>query len=332
MRIRVKVTEIVQLARSALLQSGLSEADTEIILDHLLDGELSGHPSHGFFRVPGIVRAARQTASSSEIQIEQESHFAVMLNGGNRQGLVVAFKGTDLAIQKAQQSKIALVGGHNYVGTTGAMGYFTRRIADSGLIGVMIATSAEGVSPWGGCEMILGTNPISISVPSAEDPVVVDLATAKWSYGDLSLAMIENRRIPEGVVLDKEGNPSTDPQDADNGSQMPMAEHKGYALGLAVELLAGPFVGAKAGVKAVPGSDGFAILAVATDVFVPSDVFREQTTALIEEIKKSKRRPGVDEIYYPGERSQRKRLENGQAEEIEMVSEVFEKVRMLAAS
>lgn len=326
----VRVDDIVDMATKALRKSGISKEDTSIIVDHLLDGELSGHASHGFFRIPGIVGAARKAGHAYEITIEKETPFSALLDGGNRQGLVVANKGTEIAIKKAKENNIAIVGGYNYVGTTGAMGYFSRKIANEGLIGLMICVSAEGVSPWGGAEMLLGTNPICISIPSADGPMIADLATAKWSYGDLKLAMMEGRSIPEGIVLDKDGNSSADPHDADNGSQLPMAEHKGYALGLAVEILAGPFVGAKAGVKAVPGSDGFTILALAPDIFVPEEQFLSQVSSLFHEIKTSRRRPGVDEIYIPGERSERTRLKNRRAEYIEMVDSVIKNVKALA--
>jgi L-2-hydroxycarboxylate dehydrogenase (NAD+) len=329
-KIRISVQDITDLAAKALLNNGISEEDAIIIIAHLFDGELSGHPSHGFFRIPGIVNAAKKAPYPDEIKITKETAFSALLDGGMRQGLVVALDSTNIAIKKAKETKLAIVAGHNYVGTTGAMGYFTRKIADNGLIGVMIATSAEGVSPWGGTEMILGTNPISISIPRNGDPIVGDLATAAWSYGDLALAMLEGRHVPEGIVIDKDGNPSTNPHDADNGSQLPMAQHKGYVLGLAVEILAGPLIGAKAGVKAVKASDGFTMLALSPDVFVSADQFKTQVNALIDEIKSSQRRPGVDEILYPGEHSQKTRLANKNSEYIEILDQVVENVRTLA--
>lgn len=329
-KILVDVSEIIALASKALLRNGICQEDVTAIINHLLDGETSGHSSHGFFRIPGIVSAAKKVNETYDICVEQETSNSALLNGGNRQGLVVALKGMEIAINKAKGNRMAIVGGHKYVGTTGSMGYYTRQIADQGLIGFMVAGSAEGVSPWGSREMILGTNPISIGIPRKADPIVVDLATAKWSYGDLSLAMIEGRSIPEGIVLDKDGNPSTDPHDADYGSQLPMGDHKGYALGLAIEILAGPFVGAKAGVKAVTGSDGFTIMAVSPDLFVPKDIFESQVDALIDEIKNSKKRPGVMEIYYPGERSHLKRMQNQGQSQIEMLKEVFDSVKAIA--
>lgn len=330
MHTRIRVDEICSLAKKALLRNGIANEDADIIIAHLLDGELSGGASHGFFRIPGIVKASQKAGSSGEITKEKETEASCLLNGANRQGLVVALNGARIAIEKAKKNKIAIVGGYNYVGTTGAMGYFARIIAREGLIGFMIAGSAEGVSPWGGSEMILGTNPICISIPKHGDPIVVDLATSKWAYGDLALAMLEGRKIPEGIVLDKDGNPSTDPHDADNGSQLPFGEHKGYALGLAVEILAGPFVGAKAGVKAVKGSDGFTIMALSPDLFVTQEAFTDQVSALIDEIKGSKKRPGFDEILYPDERSQRKRNSNKGAEYVEMLEQVIANVKKIA--
>jgi L-2-hydroxycarboxylate dehydrogenase (NAD+) len=327
---KTRIEDICLLTTIALQKNGISHEDSKIIVNHLLDGELSGHASHGFFRIPGIIKAAQKAGATGAIRIEQETPVSCLVDGGKRQGLVTALKGTEIAIEKAKQNKIAIVGGHNYVGTTGAMGYFVRIIADEGLIGFMIANSAEGVSPWGGAEMILGTNPICVGIPRMGNPIVSDLATSNWSYGDLSLAILEERRIPEGVVLDKDGNPSTDPHDADNGSQLPFGGHKGYALGLAVEILAGPFVGAKAGVKAAPGSDGFTIMAVSPALFVPSGLFKQQVNDLIGEIKASKKRPGVKEIYYPGEKSQRARDENRRSEYIDIVDQVIENVRKLA--
>lgn len=329
MFVKISIAEISSLAQKALLSSGINEEDSKIIIAHLLDGELSGHSSHGFFRIPGIVRSAKKAGNSGMPIIEKETAISGLFNGNNRQGLVVALQATEMAIKKAKENKVAIIGGYNFVGTTGAMGYFCRKISEQGLVGFMIAGSAEGVSPWGGAEMILGTNPICISIPKENNPIVVDLATSNWAYGDLALAMLANKKIPEGVVLDKDGNPSTDPNDADNGSQLPFGGHKGYALGLAVEILAGPFVGAKAGVKAVKGSDGFTIMAVSPDIFVDQNVFIAQTTALIDEIKNSKKRPGVNEIFYPGEQSHKRRISNSDAEYIEVLQPVIDNINQL---
>ena len=301
---RIKVSDLVELASSVLRSYGLEENETSIVLSHLLQSELSGRSSHGFYRLPGIIRILQKNgASASDILCENETVTSVLLNGGGRLGLVVAQKAIETGIQKAQISKISVVGAYNYVGTTGTMGYYNRQIADNNLIGLVFCNSEYAVAPWGGKQAILGTNPISIGIPTEHEPIVIDLATSAWSYGDLAIAMRENRTIPEGVVLDKDGYPSTDPHDADDGVQLPMAGYKGYALGLAIELLAGPFVRAKAGRKAVMGSDGFTAIILSPELFTSLGEFRSQTDLLVSELKNSPRAPGFAEIYVPGERS-----------------------------
>ena len=313
-----------------LLKNGLSKDDAQVIVDHLLDGELGGHPSHGFYRIPGIVNAVKKAGSPSEIRFEQETSNSALLNGSKRQGLVVALKAAEVAISKARVSNIVVVGAYNYAGTTGSMGYFTRRIANANLIGIMLANSEASTPAWGGMQPIFGTNPISISIPSNEEPIVIDLATSKWAYGDIALAIKEGRSIPEGIVLDKKGNPSTDPNDA-NYCMLPFGEHKGYALALAFEILAGPLVRAKAGAMAVPGSDGSLIIAINPSTFASIDQFKLQVSSLINEIKNSKRLPGVNELFYPGEQSQRNRVKNRHATHIDMVEQILEDVKALAA-
>lgn len=330
LRTEVKIADIIDLSLRALKKAGVSNADAQIIVDHLLDGELAGHSSHGFFRIAGIIRSVKQSDPPSEIAHEKQAANSLLLNGNNRPGLVVALYATNTAVSMAKRTGIAVVGGYNYAGTTGSMGYFTRKLADNDVLGFMTATSGEGVSPWGGIEMILGTNPISISIPSQADPIVADLATSKMSYGDLALAMMSGEKIPEGVVIDNKGNPSTDPHDADNGSQLPFGEHKGFALGLCFELLAGPFVKAKAGVNAVRGSHGFLILALKADLFNDVENMKNGTSRLIEEVKGATLRPGFTEILYPGERSQRKRIENMKVKHITIYTKILRDIEELA--
>lgn len=328
----IPINEVSTLAAQVLLNCGLPQEDVYIIVAHLLDGELAGHASHGFYRIPGIVSAVRNAGPSGEISIEVDEPAYGLLNGANRQGLVVGIRGVETLLEKVRSTKLALVGAYNYVGTTGSMGYFTRRIADAGFLGLMVAGSEAAVAPWGGTEMIIGTNPISIGIPTQGDPIVVDLATSARSYGDLALAMKEGLRIPEGIVLDANGNPSTDPNDADTGSTLPMAGHKGYALGLAFEILAGPLVKAKAGAKAVPGSDGFMMLAIDPTLFITAEKFRSDVSNLVAEIKNSKLRPGFDEINYPGERSHIQRLKALQEGRIAINDRVLEDLRILVRS
>ncbi len=330
LKTRIAREEMIELTHAALKAAGISEEDRAVIIEHVLDGEIGGHASHGFFRIPGIVRSVRQAGSPGSITLEQDTTESALLDGAKHAGLVVALRGVETAIAKAQSSRIVAVGGTNYAGTTGAMGYFTRKLAEHDLIGIMLASSGSGVAPWGSREKILGTNPISISIPTEQEPIVADLSTSKMAYGDIALAMLAGTRLPENALLDSEGNPSTSASDVHTGSQLPFGDHKGFVLGLCFELLAGPLVKAKAGLNAVKGPDGFLIIAIRPDIFVSLNQFKANASSLLHEVKNAALRPGFDEILIPGERSQRKRLANKDAEYLDIYTKILDDIRLLA--
>lgn len=330
MKQRLLISDVVSICKKVLIGAGMDSDDAQVVINHLLDGELAGHSSHGFYRIPGIVNALKNKGERTEISIEKELDNSFLINGGSHQGLVVAYRMVEKMLQKIPLTSIVVAGARNYLGTTGSIGYYTRLIADAGYIGIMMTNSAASIPPHGGLTPIFGTNPISVSIPSNDEPIVVDFASSKWSYGDIALAIKEGRRIPEGVVLDKDGNPSTDPNDADY-AMLPIGGHKGYALALAIEVLAGPLVGAKAG-ESVPGSDGLVLIAINPSTFVAPEIFRTQISTLIDEIKSAKKLNNVDEIYYPGEKSNRTRKINTKLDHIDIIDSIWTDILNLASN
>lgn len=303
MKISVEIEVISNLTKSVLRKYGLPDNECDIVVSHLLEEELLGKASHGFYRLPSIVSTLKANSSSCEVCPEKETRLSAIINGNNHLGLVVAQKACEYALAKSKTSGISIVGVSNYVGTTGAMGYYTRQLANQNLIGICLCTSEYAVAPWGGKDPILGTNPISISIPTKTSPIVIDFSTSARTYGELMLAVKEKLKVPEGIVLDEHGNPSTNPDDANNGCQLPMAEHKGYGLGLAIEILAGIFVGSKAGKTAVLGSDGMLFITFVPDLFVTMDQFFQNVDILINEIKSSGLACGSSGIRIPGQDS-----------------------------
>lgn len=299
----IKTSELVSLAEAILCKHGLNQNEAAVIVSHLLDEELMGKSSHGFFRLPGIVKTLHDIDKFSEPYIEKQDGYSSLVNGANHLGLVAAQKACIHARDKAMQSGIAIVGVTNYFGTTGAMGYYTRQLANDNLIGICVCTSEYAVAPWGGKDAIFGTNPISFGIPTGSDPIVIDLSTSARTYGELMLLVKENKGVPQGIVLDDMGRPSTDPNDANNGCILPMAEHKGYGLALAIEILAGIFVGSKAGKNAVVGSDGMLFIVFKPDLFVSLTQFLNHTDRLIDEIVNSAPAFGFSNIKIPGKRS-----------------------------
>lgn len=299
MKVRIEFLE--KLCVDKLVSAGLSHADAEMIFFHFLEEELLGKHSHGFIRMSSVLKTIRNFEGKSNVVQKEKSVFATQIIAENTVGLVAAHKAAECAIKKAKDNGFSIVSCIGYQGTTGALGYYGRLLVSKDLIGIITCSSEYAVAPWGGKEAILGTNPIAIAIPNEDSPIISDFSTAAMTYGELMLASKEGRKIPYGVVLDSEGKPSHNPDDANNGCQLPMAGHKGYALGLAIEILAGLFIGAKSGNKAVIGSDGILIIAFEPTVFISEEQYLSNLNALIEEIKNSSLAHNSTGIRLPGE-------------------------------
>ena len=186
--------------------------------------------------------------------------------------------------------------------------------------------SRAAVAPHGSVKPVLGTNPIAIGFPGQPVSFCVDISTAAMSYGKIMAAARAGETLPPGIVQSASGQPSTDPNDAEAGSQLPMSGHKGYALGLAIELLCGPLLGGKAGNAAVSGSDGFFGILLRADCARSSGALDNDVQALFAEIKAG---PAVSnkQIRIPGEASAQRQY---QATHIEVSTELLEELRVFA--
>jgi (2R)-3-sulfolactate dehydrogenase (NADP+) len=127
----------------------------------------------------------------------------------------------------------------------GAAGHPVERLAEAGLIAMLFANTPAAIAPWGGSVGVFGTNPIAFACPLPQGgPVVVDLSISKVARGNILAAKQKGERIPEGWALDRDGQPTTDPDAALQGTMLPLGDAKGTALALMVELLAAGLTGA----------------------------------------------------------------------------------------
>ncbi len=276
----------------------------EIVADVTVDANLKGFTSHGLGRFPQYIKGlkAGTIVLDAEIEIEKETPAMALINGNHSFGHVVAYKGMEIAIEKAKNIGIGIVGIHdsNHFGVTG---YYTDMAIMQDMIGIVVANTEPAVAPIGGKEPILGTNPIAIGVPSNKNYVSVDMATSASARGKLLEAVRKGQKIPENVALDVEGNPTIDPEEALKGSILPFGAHKGYALSFMIEILSGPLVRAASG-KAVKGTanpeemctKGDLIIVIDPSKFVDIEEFKEDVDDFVEEIKNS-----GENIFIPGD-------------------------------
>lgn len=310
----------------------------EVTADVLTEGDLRGFSSHGIMRLPYILRAIKRGTiiGRAEVKIVKERGATALLDGGHGLGHYVAKKAMELAIKKAKEFGIGAIGVINS-NHFGIAGYYADMAVKEKMVGIVTTTTDALVHPWGGVEPILGTNALAIGIPAEPIPIVVDMAMSNAARGKIIQALKEGREIPLGWAIDEEGNPTTDPAKAIRGALSPFGGVKGYALALALEILAGPLVGAEAG-KKVKGTlepvEGFCtkgdlMIAIDPAAFASTDEFRKKLKEFIEEIKSSKKAKGIEEILLPGEPEQRTR-ERRLREGIPISEEVWREIEIWA--
>ena len=185
----------------------------------------------------------------------------------------------------------------------------------------MFTVSSSLVHPYGGVDRRLGTNPFAIGIPTGSGvPIVHDISTSAVSHSTVRQSAYLGLPLPEGVGVDREGNPSTDAEAVLEGAVAPLAGHKGFGLGLCVALLAGPLTGGAAG-RGLDGwheagepahSRGHLFLAVDPAAVGEPEAFLRAVDAYLDEIRGSRRAPGVERIRIPGERSYATRRDSEQ--------------------
>jgi LDH2 family malate/lactate/ureidoglycolate dehydrogenase len=193
----------------------------------------------------------------------------------------------------------------------GSLGFYANTIAEQHMIGIATTCSQNAAPPWGGVEPFLGTNPIAFGIPAkGEWPIIIDLATSSTTWRGLNPLLQSDKPIPWGWLLDETGEVTTDREKfaprQGRGAMANMGNnHKGYALQLAVEMLGGVLPGLLTG-HTVATERGLnspsLIMAINVSFFQDVDAFEEKVAERIREIKNSKKKPGVDAIYLPGER------------------------------
>jgi len=328
---QISIDEMRALAIELMVQRGLSEEEANMVTAHLLEAELIEKPSHGFMRIPRICNRL-ETLDLRDITVHKETPVSCVLDGGNKPGFVVAYKAMQIALEKAKTQHLAVVGGFN-TDNIGIVGFYARQVAAKGFIGIMTANSPAKIPPWGGVEPIMGTNPLTIGIPTREGSIVLDFASSKVTFGDVLLATKEDRRLPSGILLNEHGNPTTNPGDVRSGgigSILAIADHKGAGLALMLEILAGPLVSAKGGRKAVPeGGWGFFMIVLDPGILTSTQDFYTKVDKMIAEIKNTKRARGVDEIFLPGERTARKLEKNAGKTNLDIPNRVMQEIKAL---
>ncbi len=287
-KMRFKPEQLRAYVKS-VLQNFVCEKDAETVADVLIRAEMRGLASHGIFRFPKLIKAIELGLQKpkAEPKIERETQSCALLDGDHGLGPVVAKQAMAIAIKKAKQTGIGAVSVRN-TNHFGMAAYYTELAAKLDMIGVTCCNTEPATAPYGGRKKILGTNPLSVSIPIYDKPILLDMATTNITRGKLRLS----KSLGKNWALDKEGEPTKELRDA--YSLMPLGGldfgYKGYGLALIIDLLSGALSGAKCG-RAVKGTaslekctKGDLFVAINIESFVDIDLFKSRVEEVVRDI------------------------------------------------
>jgi LDH2 family malate/lactate/ureidoglycolate dehydrogenase len=211
--------------------------------------------------------------------------------------MLALFHAAEATIKKSAAHEIALVSVAD-AWMSGRSAYYVEMLAKAGLVAIHTAASSQLVAPPGGIRPVLGTNPIAIAVPASSGPLVLDMGTSAYMMTELMLRERLGQLLPEGVALGPGGEPTRDASLARRGALLPFGGYKGFGLALMIQAL-----GLLAGLGPNGQSDyGYLFIAFRPELLGPTQLFEREVTRLIERIKATPRRLGVNEIRIPSER------------------------------
>jgi L-2-hydroxycarboxylate dehydrogenase (NAD+) len=317
---RIPAPQLAGFVARAFVAAGLPEADAQAVAGLMVEADLRGSDTHGVIRLPLYVRRLRAGGIKANPNIRTLSDRAsvALIDGDNGMGHLVMRRAAALAIEKAKTAGIGWVGARmsNHAGPAAL--YVTIPL-EHDMVGLYFAVGSNNhLPPWGGSESLLGTNPMAVAVPALEEPpIVLDMAPTVAAYGKVRLKAQRGEAMPVGWMIDREGKPLTDPKRADEGYLLPIGDYKGYGLSLIIALLAGALNRAALGRDVIDfvketgnaTNTGQAIMALSIGAFMPPAEFKKAVDGFIRDIRHSRRLPGVDRIWLPGEQSHAKRID-----------------------
>jgi uncharacterized oxidoreductase len=335
----VQADRLTQIGAALLRAAGASQEEADTVAVGCVNANLAGHDSHGIIAIPTYIDRikAGHIVPGAKFEIVQESPTTTVIDGHWGFGFHVNAKAMQLTIDKAKKTNVAActVFRQSHVGRLAA---YPLMAIKEGMIGLATADSGrspKAVAPFGGREARLGTNPISIAVPSdLGAPFYLDMATSAVAAGKVILAVARGEEVPLGWVVGKDGKQTTDPtQLRKGGALLPLGGTEGYkgsGLAAMVEILCGLLTGLGFGVEPTGRhNDGCFMAVFNVAAFRPLADFKKEVAEFARYLKATPPSEGSSGVFYPGEveyiREQQRRKSGIDVEDV-----TWEKLRALA--
>ncbi len=307
--------ELEALSISILSVVGCDEETARFVALHLVDADIKGVESHGVMRLIQYVEQADEGyfQPSARPELKENGQGAWLVDGQRGFGMPAINLAVDTAVTQAKKQGISAVGVMN-CGHTGRLGAFCEQGARESCLIILFGGGGRGiwrqVAPHGGTKAVLPTNPYAFGIPGGDKgPVILDFATSVAAGGWIYAAKSAGGEVPEGMIVDPDGNPSRDPDDyLQGGALLPAAGPKGYGLALIAELVGEAMLGP------VTVDLHWILLAIDVGRYRASNEFHARAEAILAELRACPPAPGFDRVEIPGEREraiEKKRRSSG---------------------
>ncbi len=312
---------------AAFEKLGVPKEEAAICADVLMESDRRGIESHGCNRFKPIyvdrINAGIQKPVT-EFEIVKETPTTAVVDGHDGMGMIVGYKAMNMAIEKAKKYGMGMVAARNST-HYGIAGYYATMATKAGCIGITGTNARPSIAPTFGVENMLGTNPLTVGMPTDEEfPFVLDCATSITQRGKIEYFARNDKPTPAGMVIGRDGTAKTDSKqilvDLTKGEAAlaplggigeELAGYKGYGYATVVEILsaalqAGSFLKALSGLdadgKKVPYHLGHFFIAIDTEAFMGLESFKKTAGDILRELRASEKAPGHDRIYTAGEK------------------------------
>ena len=303
--------------------AGSDEHEASTMGTILVDANLVGHDSHGVIRVPGYIDQllAGRVAVNRHISTVSQVGAISIVDGNMGFGQVIGGEVVDLGVAKAGEYGISLVGLRN-AGHLGRIGYWAEKAAAEGVVSLHFVSAASPggaqIAAFGGRDRRMAANPMAAGIPvGGGDPIIVDIATSEIAVGKIRVARNKGARLPYPCIIDADGNPTDDPNALfanPPGAVMTFGGHKGYALNLLFDLLAGALTGAgihhRGARSAVQSGNNLLSIFIDPRSFIDMQSMTETILDYVAWLKESVPIKSGDQVRIPGERSRDNRTRN----------------------
>ena len=318
---------------------GAAEHVAQEVATSLVSANLRGHDSHGVIRVIQYVGWIDRgwINPGGEVEVIRDQGAILMVDGHNQFGQVIGRKATDLAIAKTRQLGVCVLT-IRHSAHLGRIGQFMEQAADAGIVSFSWTNTQGGgvlAAPHGGRQARLSAHPVSAGAPLAgHESLIMDISTCSIAEGKVKVALAKGEQVPAGCLIDGQGEPTTDPQQfyaKPKGAILPVGQHKGYALALLADILAGAIAGGSCSRASVDKiANGWFAIFVDPQAFAGRTFYDEQLSGLRSWIKSCPTVIGVEEVLLPGEpenRMAKQRSETG----IPIESSTWDKLQNIGA-